>query len=362
MRCLASAPRREPEFTSDFLIGAAPVSISTTMPKAIFTSLSLLSTELPVAGLAQRLRILHVDGAHLCECDHRDLAEGERLAKLSLDFGGDSLANLDRLIYDIPHIAPDFVAFTGDLMESPTAANWEALASRLSSLRVPFGLTLGDRDWALSGDWAHARRQSYRERQWLRFIAEHRWSPEFEETALCGARLAFLDNSDYQVRLGQFRQLNQVLRTGFPTVLFCHIPLSLPPLRNAVIEQWGDPVLCGGADWEAERRARWGILPHNTPITRRFHSVALAAPSLVAVFAGHVDMGRKDRMPNGAFQYLTPPLCQGFARLITLIPAGRRKKAAAAAPIDGLSKSPRTRFQESPARFSWKRTTAIQAR
>ena len=48
---------------------------------------------------------------------------------------------------------------------------------------------------------------------WLQFIGDYRWSPEFEEAELDGARLVFLDNSDYQIRVDQFRQFNRVLRT-----------------------------------------------------------------------------------------------------------------------------------------------------
>ena len=297
------------------------------------SSLRILSTQLPVAGVARRRRILLVSGAHLCECDHRDAGQQERLARLNRRLGGASLENFDRLIYDIPHIAPDFVAFAGDLMESATAANWDVLASRLAMLRVPFGLTLGERDWSSPAEWPYDRRQSYRERQWLRFIAEHRWSPEFEETELDGARLVFLDNSDYQIRVDQFRQFNRVLRTGEPTILFCHIPLSLPCLRRAVVERCQDPMLCGETDWDSRRRSRLGILPRNTVITRRFHAIALEAPSLVAAFAGHLDLDRKDRMPSGALQWVTPPLCRGFARLITLVPASCRAKAPCVAPL-----------------------------
>jgi len=286
-------------------------------------SLRILSTEVPVLGLKQPLRILQVSDLHLCECDRRDPGRLEQLARLNRRQGGAALAYLDRLFDELPHIAPDFVAFTGDLMESATCANLEALALRLDGLRIPFGFTLGDRDWDAPADWAYERRQSHRERMWLQFIGDYRWSPEFEERAIGGIRLVFIDNSDYQVRLDQFRQFSRVIRGEDPAVLFCHIPLSLPYLRRAVIAKWQDPILCGESDWDPKRRARWGILPRNTSVTRRFRAAALEAPCLVAAFAGHVQLDRKDKIPGGGVQYVTPPLYQGYARLITLSPAAR---------------------------------------
>ncbi len=304
---------------SDGVDSGVPDRLAGITPMA--PSLRILPTEVPVPGLKRRLRILQASDLNLCECDRRDPDRLEALSRQNRRLGGLQLAYLDQLVAEIPHLAPDFVALTGDLMESATSANLDTLSSRLESVRVPFGLTLGERDWDAPADWGQERRQAHRERLWIRFIGDYRWSPEFEDTIVGGVRLVMLDNSDYQIRLEQLRKFNTAVRGAEPVVLFCHVPLSLPYLRRAVIAKWQDPILCGESDWDPRRRARWGILSRNTTITRRFRAVALETPGLAAAFAGHVQLDRKDRIPGGGLQWVTPALSQGFARMITLAPA-----------------------------------------
>jgi predicted MPP superfamily phosphohydrolase len=287
------------------------------MPQQI----NVIKTRLRIPGLQKTLRILHVTDVHLAECDRRDPQQRRFLAWVDEHQGGNALANFDRLIALLPKLAPDFIAFTGDMMDSATHANWEALTTRLRSLRIPYGLTFGNHDWDLPRHGTQDRDQGHRKKLWQKTARACSRHPEFEVFSLAGIRLVFLDNSDYQVSPGQFRRLNRELRKSKPTLLFYHIPVSLPSLRPAVIDKWSDPIMCGEPDWEPMRRRRWRVLAKTPRTTREFRQRVMRDRTIAAAFTGHVHFDHQDRLPSGARQYVTPPLYQSHVRLITLIPA-----------------------------------------
>jgi len=101
----------------------------------------VLRTSLSIRGLPKPVRILHATDIHLCECDRRDPKQKKALAYMKEHMGGAStLGYWKALLAQIPRLAPDFIALTGDFVNSFTRANWDAFVKPLKRLRIPFGV------------------------------------------------------------------------------------------------------------------------------------------------------------------------------------------------------------------------------
>lgn len=283
--------------------------------------LHILNANLVIPGLGKTLRILHVTDVHLCECDRRDPRQEKYLAWIR-ECRGDPVERFDRLLAELPHLAPDFVAFTGDLFDSPTRANMEAATKRLKALRIPYGLTFGNHEWDWPAHGTAERRPAHRRSLWRLFRREFGCHPEFQIYSLPGIQLLFLDNSDYQVSGRQFNLLQAELHPrNPPALLFYHIPVALRSLSPAVMTKWHDPIMCGEPGWDGLRREHWQVSRKDLPSTLRFRDLVLRSRSVVGAFCGHVHLEHADRLPSGAQQFVTPTLYEGHARLITLRPA-----------------------------------------
>src|SRR5437868_4063202 len=94
---------------------------------------------LEAPGLSRPLRIAHVTDAHLCHADPGDPAHLAHLNYVDGLLGGS--ARWSALFTELTASAPDFIAFTGDLFHSATAANYSRLRQSLSSLTVPWAAT-----------------------------------------------------------------------------------------------------------------------------------------------------------------------------------------------------------------------------
>lgn len=281
--------------------------------------LKILKTTLPVPGLERSLRVLHVTDVHLCECDERDPLQRKYLALTNKQQGGQALAYFDQLLADLPKLKPDFVAFTGDLMVSPTQANLAALFHRLSLLFVPFGITFGNHDWDWPEYGSQERFPTQRKRVGRRFISETGRDPMFQRIALRGLQIVVVDNSHYQFTATQFRRLKAALaRQRVPALLFQHVPISQTKLREKTIAKWGDPILCNDPSWPVPRRRVWHAPLRDKPMPRRFCEFVCSEPRILGIFCGHVHLDHSESLPSGARQIVTPPLYEGYARLIHL--------------------------------------------
>ena len=244
------------------------------------TVLNIVGSRVSVAGLARPLRVLHLTDAYPSRCLGPDWHP----------VAGGAGPNLEDVLDEVHKTEPDFVAFTGNFVESATPERWNGLFSWLSRIEVPYGITLGENDWAVPGPMTREQSASLREKVWLRFIERLGRSPEFEEFSIAGLHLAFFDDSDYQVSQEQLRQLNYLSAKREPIAVFCSVPLGLlAPERE-------------------------------TSVTRRFRKHYVHSDTIVAVFAGRMGRGRAERSASGAWHYSTPGLCDAGARLITFVP------------------------------------------
>ncbi|HKB89535.1 MAG TPA: metallophosphoesterase [Opitutaceae bacterium] len=262
-----------------------------------------------------------VTDAHLCECDDRDPHQREYLRGLNHKLGGKARYYFDLVFAELSGMNLDFIALTGDQMNSPTQANWDALTEKLRTLSVPYGLTFGNHDWDWPEGGTYERRPTYRSDWWQKHSSVLDKTPSFEVFSVSGVNLVFLDNSDYQVSDEQLAKLKAIETANVPSLLFFHIPVSVPSLRPATIVKWGFPILCGETEWKAEDKDRWSLMPYDYESTGRFYRHISQTRAFEAVFSGHLHLTSDDVLPSGVRQFVTPALYDGFARIITLKPA-----------------------------------------
>lgn len=106
---------------------------------------------------------------------------------------------------------------------------------------------------------------------------------------------------------------------GQPTVVLFHWPLSLPTLRDAIIDMLGSPPMMGDPDWSSESRDHWQTTA-DTPETLEFVHAVTTAPNVVAAFCGHVHFAHADSINTRAVQYVTAPGHDKGRRLVEFRP------------------------------------------
>jgi len=101
--------------------------------------------------------------------------------------------------------------------------------------------------------------------------------------------------------------MRQALAQDLPTVLLCHIPISLPTLRGVVMQAMdGNPILMADPDWAPELRIA-NFVDDTTPVTSEFVRLVNQAENRVAILTGHCHLPHVDAINPWAAQYLAPP-------------------------------------------------------
>ncbi|MDB6094702.1 MAG: Metallophosphoesterase [Verrucomicrobia bacterium] len=255
---------------------------------------------LDLPGVTKAFSFVHLTDAHLTECDQRDAKFVERLQARSKGFGGDLLGKAEGVLEATRMERPDFVAFTGDLMDLPTAANLEASAGMLAACGAPCWITMGNHEW----EWpAEPNDRKYWQGR-LQFLANQPldwFAKEFN-----GVNLVFVDNSDYQFTEDQLNRTVELLKDGRPCLLFIHIPIYIESLVPAVEQVWKMALMVGYEQ---------GRVPP-TPVTLEFCRVVKSHPAVAGIFAGHVHFEHRDAYRQGAVQYIGTPVFAGGMRKI----------------------------------------------
>jgi 3',5'-cyclic AMP phosphodiesterase CpdA len=284
-----------------------------------------------IEGIERALRVFHVTDPHLCSIDQRDTPDRYERWKESREVSGQRMASAlgkpadERMFPDVTFAetmslaadpAIDLVAITGDLMMFPARASIDAAAAAIARAGRPTLYTSGNHDWFFPGAGCGPSLRS----QWVHTLEPfHRGRPDGDALDIAGVRFVTIDDSTYSVTSEQLAFARHQLAAGLPTVVLMHIPLSLPTLRQPVIDKWKDPIMLADPDWPAERRRKW-IAEPDTPETLAFAELLRTSPNLVAVLCGHVHFVHADRINEHAVQYVGGPGYEGAWRRIELRP------------------------------------------
>ena len=267
-----------------------------------------------VEGLRGYVKALMLADVHLGLIDERDPDEQERFAGHAERFhdrhGTDEAGNVipqEAAFAQMLEVAAqervDLLALAGDIVDFPAWASIDYAARLASASGIPSIYTPGNHDWLFSDREGTAEVR----REFLpRLDPLTRGEPAFSRHEVGRLLFAAVDNSTYQVEEEQLESTRQALAGGAPTVLLCHIPISLPTLRNPVLSELGVPIMMADPDWALQSR-RENSVGENTSTTLGFVRMVCQAENLVAILTGHCHFRHVDAVNPWVAQYLAPP-------------------------------------------------------
>lgn len=280
------------------------------------------ATSIKVEGMeAEAVRLLHVADSHLGLIDERDAEHLEACAGTSERFGTRRLdaegspvfpeTTLDEMMEEVALLGRiDLLAHTGDFIHFPSQANVERAVACLTSTGLEFIYTAGNHDWHFPGVEDNG---GLREACWPLLDPLTDGQPSHQARDIGGIRFIAVDNSTYQITEEQLEFFTGQLAAGLPTVLFMHIPVSLPTLRPPTIAKWKTPLLMADPAGDSAYTG--------TATTVEFARSLTAAANLVAIFCGHVHFEHIDSVSPNAAQYVGVPAFEtGRSRLIEFQP------------------------------------------
>jgi Cof subfamily protein (haloacid dehalogenase superfamily) len=264
-------------------VAAAPASGESTSA----SSWSDDTATVPVPGLREPLRVLHLGDSHInVDLDHHYQQDGEQLRNGEL---------IGPAIQTAADSGAKLVVHTGDLVHGVSEETVDHLSRELlgADAVLPFMYISGNADWMhestpseISFEDKEAIRASWRETNAELYNGAEPsvWTRDVVEGEL---RFIGVDNSTGQVSQAQLEQIAAAVEDGIPWVLMLHIPLCLPAILAAVP---GAGSLCGNPDDTA--------LPASDS-TMNFLSFVRSSPSVVAVLAGHIHQPQAQLLRDG---------------------------------------------------------------
>jgi hypothetical protein len=268
-----------------------------------------------VEGLQKVVRMMHVTDSHCGLMDERDARHEEPCRDFCQRFAGNERILAERL-REARELEVDLVALTGDIIHFPSRASVDYVAGEMGQLEAPVLFTCGNHDWRFPG---LSDQEAVREVWWPTLAPLHGGEAGCAAHEAGGIQFLRVDDSTYQVDVGQLAWMRERLSTGRPTVVLSHIPLSLPTLRAPTIEKWKAPILIGDPDWGSESRERWKA-GEDLPSTLRYVQLLSSAENLVAIFCGHVHFPHADAVNPRAVQYVGGLGFEGARRVVEFRP------------------------------------------
>ena len=283
------------------------------------------SATIHIEGLAGPVRMLHLTDTHMHFYDERDgenyaacVDYRQRYAKMN-EKAGTKWIPADAFRKNMAQAATenlDLLTLTGDIVHFPSLASVDFVLEQIEVLGVPMMYTCGNHD-------VHYTNEPVNDEVRLTRLAAlqplHNGDPDCAARKIGGIRFVTIDNSVPQISRKQIDFTQAQLQMGSPTVLLYHWPLSLPTLRDSVIDKLGSPPMMGDPDWSLESRVSWQVR-EDTRETLEFVHLVTTAPNLVAGFCGHVHVEHVDAINTRAVQYVGQPGYEGGRRLVEFKP------------------------------------------
>lgn len=281
-------------------------------------------TTIQIEGLQRPITLLQITDSHLVEVDHRDPETVAAGAKLRENFianspsGWNTRQHLQQAIARANELDVDYVVLTGDMIHFPSAANLETFEYELKALKAPYLYMSGNHDWQFPHlPVSEATRAEY-------YPSLHRFTdgnPACQARDVHGVRLVALDNSTYQIDDVQLAFLREQINTELPCLLFIHIPIYTPALTPSVLSKFDAPIMMAAPGWTPEAQAEWGVRDaDDSTIACHRLLVESGAPTIAAIFCGHVHFAHEAPFSEGQVQYVTRPGFEGGYRIIRLLP------------------------------------------
>ena len=283
------------------------------------------SAVIRLEGLTRPVRMLHLTDTHLRFYDERDgerfqgcVEYTKRIEEYHRERGTEP--DPEKPFRQSMALAAtqdlDLLALTGDIIHFPSPASVEFVIEQITQLGVPAIYTSGNHDVHYTDEPVNAE---IRLTRLAALQPLHNGDPDCNARDIGGIRFVSVDNSVPQLSRKQVDFVKAQLQQGQPTVLLFHWPLSLPTLRDAVIEMLGSPPMMGDPDWSTQSRVAWQV-SEDTPETLEFVEAVTTAPNVVAVFCGHVHFAHADAINTRAVQYVGAPGFEGGRRLVEFRP------------------------------------------
>ncbi len=260
---------------------------------------------LRLPGATRPVTLMHITDIHFCECDERDADMLALMRQRTIRFHGAPQMLFYRLLDHCYETKCDFIALTGDLYDTITQANLDYLEATLRRIKLPWGMIWGDHEW-------YGLKNETREQIVARlghFVQHRTW---LHTRDLAGVTLMFVDDTRFAITPEQLAEARRVLDASKSCLVFLHIPMNLPTLREPTIAQWNHCATLSDPDH---------INPEHRETTHAFERLLSEHPKVGGVFAGHLHLFHDDPLTNGARQYVSGPSFEHCCRRVQIVPA-----------------------------------------
>ncbi len=260
----------------------------TAVPAAI-DSADIDTYTIAVPGLSRDYNLLFLTDSHIVLPDEttdeiRDYS-ASRLEHFTMEGPAPSSEFFAAWMDYANQTRPDALLLAGDIIDSPSPANVEYLASAFEKLEIPYLYAMGNHDWTYPWEYMSETGENEFRPLLAPFMqgntAIH--SLELEELILVA-----VDNSSNQIHPDALEEYKDILSIGKPVILLLHVPFYTESLLAETSKVWPNSVVLGGG-------VHGGFYPND--VSAQFMSLTTAADSPVAaVLAGHVHFSHESML------------------------------------------------------------------
>lgn len=269
-------------------------------------------------GIEKPIKFLHITDTHIA-LDDPEKISGRAAGCFEGDEEGKTIELLKMaLAYAKENNLP--IVHTGDLIDFFSRATFNVV-DELFTKDIDYIYAAGNHDFC---HFVGEAREDY-EYKWEKIndIAPHiKSNLYFDSKIIGGVNFVSLDDSYYQITMGQIESLKAEVAKGYPIVLCMHVPIYSPNLAQAAIPEWCPNVsfLMGVPEkvlskYPEDRRIQQ--TPDET--TKKAIDYIKNEPLIKALITGHNHINHEEEIIKDKMQFTTHGTFAGFVREITVI-------------------------------------------